>query len=296
MPRGLAAKTQALIDAGTDVLAATRPATVRSVGYQLFIKGLIPDMSKSSVDRVGRALVTARERGLIPWSWVVDEHRAIEAVPSWSDPDAYAATVRRSYRKDWWADQPVRLLLVSEKGTLRGVLKPVLDAYGVGLLVVHGFASATVVHDLAADSVGDDRRLVALYVGDHDPSGRHMSDVDLPRRIACYGGRLAVRRLALTEEDVPGLPSFAAETKRGDPRHGWFVARFGQRCVELDAVNPNVLRERVRHAIEEHIDWGSWERASATEEAELASLTEVLGGWKALTVFSNKPQNTGMAP
>ena len=37
----------------------------------------------------------------------------------------------------------------SEKGTIRGVLKPVLDEYGVGFRVMHGFGSATEVHDVA---------------------------------------------------------------------------------------------------------------------------------------------------
>ena len=33
----------------------------------------------------------------------------------------------------------------SEKGTVRGVLQPVLDDYAVGFRVMHGFSSATTV-------------------------------------------------------------------------------------------------------------------------------------------------------
>src|SRR5512141_756086 len=94
--------------------------------------------------------------------------------------------VSRSYRRDFWNQQPKRVEVWSEKGTVRGVLQPVLDHYGVGFRVMHGFSGATSVYDIAQD--GDGRELVALYVGDFDPSGMFMSEDDLPKRIQKYGG------------------------------------------------------------------------------------------------------------
>ena len=43
---------------------------------------------------------------------------------------------------------------------------------------MHGFSSATTVHDIAEDD--DGRDLIVLYVGDFDPSGMFMSEEDLP--------------------------------------------------------------------------------------------------------------------
>ena len=51
---------------------------------------------------------------------------------------------------------------------------------------MHGFSSATIVHDISQDD--DGRPLIMLYVGDFDPSGMFMSEVDLPKRFAEYGG------------------------------------------------------------------------------------------------------------
>ena len=48
-------------------------------------------------------------------------------------------------------EQPVRVEVWSEKGTVRGVLAPILDEYGVGFRVMHGFSSATTVHDIAEE-------------------------------------------------------------------------------------------------------------------------------------------------
>ena len=40
---------------------------------------------------------------------------------------------------------------------MRGVLAPVLDEYAVGFRVMHGFSSATTIHDVAEDDDGRDR-------------------------------------------------------------------------------------------------------------------------------------------
>jgi len=69
---------------------------------------------------------------------------------------------------------------------VRGVLAPVLDEYAVGFRVMHGFASAIAVYDVAQDH--DGRDLIVLYVGDFDPSGLFMSEEDLPARLAKYDG------------------------------------------------------------------------------------------------------------
>jgi hypothetical protein len=46
-----------------------------------------------------------------------------------------------------------------------------------------------------------------------------MSEVDLPARFAKYDGdHIRLRRIALTVEQLHGLPSFPATDKRKDPR------------------------------------------------------------------------------
>ncbi|MDQ3692009.1 MAG: hypothetical protein M3464_00050, partial [Chloroflexota bacterium] len=244
-------------------------------------QNLIANMSKGETDKVSRALTLARERGWIAWEWIVDETRHVEQRPSWNDPTAFMEVVKRSYRKDWWEDQPARLLVVSEKATIGGVLRPVLHAYGVGFLVLHGFGSATALNNLADFSLEDDRPLSLLYVGDHDPSGRYMSDVDIPERLDRYGGAAALTRLAVTPVQIAAfaLPTFAAATKSKDARYRWFLDEHGATCCELDALNPNVLRRTVEVAIGDVIDWPRWRRAETVEQAELRSLADFLTGW-----------------
>jgi hypothetical protein len=277
--RGMAQASLDMIAAMRDIAEEVRPVTGRGIGYKLFTRGLIPSMSTNNMQKIYRLLRVAREQGTIPWDWIVDETRELERVSVWSGPAEYARAVATSYRRDFWDQQPCRVEVWSEKGTVRGVLKPVLDQYAVGFRVQHGFSSATAVHDVAGDT--DGRPLVVLYVGDYDPSGMYMSEHDLPQRLREYGGdHVRFRRIALTPEQVRGLPSFAADDKRKDPRHSWFKQHHGSECWELDAMDPRDLRECVEDAIEELIEPVAWARCETVNAAELESLRDILVMWK----------------
>jgi hypothetical protein len=276
--RGRAQRSLDLIEAMHDAAQSAEPITGRGIGYKLFTLGLIPSMARSEMQRVYRLLKEAREEGIIPWEWIVDETRELERVSTWADPAAYARAVTRSYRRDFWLQQPVRCEIWSEKGTVRGVLGPVLDKYGVGFRVMHGFSSATAVNDVAGDT--DGRDLIVLYVGDLDPSGMYMSEEDLPERLSRYDGdHVSVRRIALTRNHVRRLPSFPATDKKKDPRYRWFVANYGTQCWELDAMDPNDLRAVVEKEIEKLIEPVAWQRCEVVNRAERESLKSILGEW-----------------
>src|SRR5215470_4123572 len=227
--RGMAKASLDLIDTMFAIAEKTQPITGRGVGYKLFSKLLIPSMKRKEMQRVYRLLKQGREHDIIPWEWIVDETRYLEKSATWDNPDQYMRSLERGYRKEFWDQQPVRCEVVSEKGAVRGVLAPVLDKYGVGFRVMHGFTSATTAYDLSQDD--DGRDLILLYVGDFDPSGMFMSEEDLPDRLEKYEGHhVEVRRIATTREQVRGLPSFPASDKRKDPRYKWFVANYGHEC------------------------------------------------------------------
>jgi hypothetical protein len=262
----------------TAIIEAAQPITGRGVGYKLFVKKLIASMKTVDMKRVYRLLKEARERGLIPWHWIVDESRQLEKSASWNNPDEFAQTLINGYRREYWNQQPVRVEVWSEKGTVRGVLRPVLDEYGIGFRVVHGFASATIVHDIAEDD--DGRNLIVFYVGDWDPSGLCMSEHDLPERFKRYeGGHVILKRIALVQSQLSGLPSFPASDKAKDSRYSWFTRNYGQECWELDALDPNVLRQCVREQIEAQIERDAWERCKNTERAEHKSLLSIMKNW-----------------
>jgi hypothetical protein len=187
----------------------------------------------------------------------------------------------RGYRRNNWQNQPVIVEVWSEKSTVQGVLAPVLDELGVTFRIMKGFGSFTAVMQAAADDSDNvEQATVALYIGDWDPSGLYMSEVDLPERLERYGGQQVLERIAIVQADTARLPHFDAETKAGDARYRWFVERYGRRCWELDAMNPVELRDRVRTEIESYIDDTLWNRALEIEAAEVESMQDFHKAWQ----------------
>lgn len=78
--RGKSRASIAIIEASIRILAEIQPASVRAVCYRLFTEGLIESMAKGKTNKVSRLLVDAREDGLVPWDWIVDETREAERI------------------------------------------------------------------------------------------------------------------------------------------------------------------------------------------------------------------------
>jgi hypothetical protein len=89
----------------------------------------------------------------------------------------------------------------------------------------------------------------------------------------------AVRRIAPTREQCESLPSFPASDKRKDPRYPWFVANHGKRCWELDALDPNELRDLVEQEIKSLIEPIAWARCETVNSAERESLRYYATSW-----------------
>ena len=280
--RGKSHASLLLIEASYQILKEIEPASVRAVCYRLFTMGIIPNMSKGSTGKVSKQLVYARENGIIPWEWIVDETRAAEKIKAWTDTDSIIRAAVNGYRRDYWQEQPYRIEIWSEKGTVRGTLAPILDEYGVTFRAMHGYSSATVINSIAEESNMSSKPLIAFYCGDFDPSGKHMSDIDLPDRLERYGAEITIQRIALLEADVfdGNLPSFKADTKTGDSRYQWFVNNFGHNCWELDAMSPVTLRECVESSILSKLDSEAWNRAVDIEQVQKISMQQFHESWK----------------
>jgi hypothetical protein len=104
--RGLNKATIRLIEAMKKIAEETKPITGRGIGYKLFAAGLIDGMNKKTMNTVYRGLKVARERGDIPWHWIIDETREPEVVPAWENPQELADGF--FYRRDLWQSSPTR--------------------------------------------------------------------------------------------------------------------------------------------------------------------------------------------
>ena len=288
MGRGVSDNTRKIVDAVIGYAVENAPVTIRGCCYHLFTKGLIADMSKSATGAVSKILVDAREKGWIDWEVFVDENRELEDPRGWTGLEAFGKYVEGVYRKNPWADQPYHVELWTEKGTVRGLLQGIREDYQLPLRVMHGYTSATCVKEITKvldDCYYEDKKYVALYAGDWDPSGLDMSERDLPQRLERYsGGRdFTLKRIALTRADIAsGLPSFPLESKSADTRFKWYRDNYHKsQCWELDAMNPRDLRTRLKEELDVLIDWDAWKATEAAEKEEREILEAALSYMKA---------------
>jgi hypothetical protein len=300
--RGRAAETTALIDAIVAIAREIAPCSVRALAYQLFNRRLIPSMERKHTKRVSELCVIAREEDLLEWELITDATRAEEKVATWADPAAFARAVQHSYRRNKWAEQPTHVSVWSEKATVAGTIQSVLERFEVPLVILHGWSGATPIHDAASANLGRRQRTVILYIGDYDPSGMFMSEMDLPKRLARYSSnapadkdvdiawarralaemQMEIRRIALTKADTVALgpaTRFPAASKQSDSRYAWFIKNHGRGCWELDALSPATLRERLEEEILAELDRDAWDRYVRVEELEREAIAATCRAW-----------------
>ena len=87
----------------------------------------------------------------------------------------------------------------------------------------------------------------------------------------------------MTREQVTAdreLPSFPATDKKDDPRFKWFVTNHGNDCWEIDAMDPNALRDCLEKAVVDLIEPVAWQRCEDINRAEQESLKGILANWQ----------------
>jgi hypothetical protein len=158
-----------MIDRAVEILAAENPMTIRQLFYRLVSDETIQNM-QLDYQRVSRLMAKARREDRCPYEYIVDRSRPIYEPNVWRDAAGYARSVKRGYRKDYWAMQPNYVEIWSEKDSVVGSIQDLTDELGVIVRVGRGFQSVTRVNDIAEhlNNIDKDRKTV-LYLGDWVP-------------------------------------------------------------------------------------------------------------------------------
>jgi hypothetical protein len=268
-------KTSELIEQAREILEASLTAmTVRQCFYQLVVRQFIEN-SKSSYRRLVHALAEGRKQGLIRWDRIEDRLRRPRRVSMWDDVPDFADTVVRAYRRNLRAAQSTYLHVWLEKDALSGMFEDELDAYGVTLNVGRGYDGWSSIYEAAMWFRKVQKPIKILYFGDFDPSGEHMPH-SLEERLGFFGVEADIQRVAILKEDIKLYnlpPDFA---KPSDTRSASFVSRYGDQAVELDALPPDVLRDRLIEAVERNLDLEQLSRIRELEERERQRVARAL--------------------
>ena len=283
-------KTLDLIEQANSILEeySRYSVTVRTLFYQFVARTLIENSMKQ-YKRVQRTIGKARLAGLIDWDAIEDRVRNLERLATWGDPGEILWSAAGSYRRDLWATQPVRPEVWIEKNALAGVIDSICRELRVPYLPCVGYLSTTEAwqagHRRFRKYRADGQRPLIIHLGDHDPSGLHMTQ-DIERRAEMFAGeKVEVIRIALNMDQVEQYdlpPNFAKESDR---RYPAYRRRFGSECWELDALAPDVMEDLVREAILGVRDEGAWQAALEEESAERTALELISGRCDELVTY-----------
>ena len=275
---------EALREALFEIVAENQPVTVRGAFYLATSRGVIPKTENEGYRPVQRELLKMRREGVIPWGWITDGSRTRFGHRRYGGLDSYARQVAANYRRDYWHDSDEYVEIWLEKEALRGVISPVvIEEFGLDLYVTKGQPSVSYLYDAAEDIISDGRPTYLYVLADWDPGGLRIFDRIKQELIGFVGDAadIHVRRLALTpyQVDLYDLPTRPGKEK--DPNAADFARRYGDRCVELDAMPPNTLRGLVRECLEAHMDPEYLRRLKLAEQEErrgLRGLQDLLRG------------------
>ncbi len=259
--------------------------TLRQLYYQFVARGWIPNTERS-YKRLGSIVNKARLAGLIDWHHIVDRTRNLVELPHWSSPANIIQAVAAQYRIDRWDTQPTRVEVWVEKEALAAVVERVATTYDCPWFSCRGYVSQSEMWNAGQRIAGylrDDKNVVVLHLGDHDPSGIDMTR-DIEDRLAqfvagegYYSDDVEVRRIALNMDQVQQYDPPPNPTKLSDSRAGGYISEFGYESWELDALDPRTLNELIRDHIEGELDWDAW-NDSGQEIEDARNTLQALAG------------------
>ena len=260
--------TKAQVEARRDALLAIiengRPMTVRQVFYQATVQGLV-EKAETGYSKVQVDLTKLRRAGELPYDWLADNTRWQRKPRTFDSVEDALKQTAEFYRKSLWRDADTYVEIWLEKDALAGVIYPVTSLYDVPLMVARGYASLSFLHTAAEYINQLDVPACIYHLGDFDPSGVNAGEkIEETLRELAPDAEINFERLAVTREQIGEWNLPTRPTKKSDTR----AKGFGDISVELDAIDPNDLRDLVQMAIEQHLPEHQFEILKAAEESE----------------------------
>jgi hypothetical protein len=255
--------------------------TLRQLHYQFVARDLYTN-TKQNYKKLGEHMSSGRLAGLIDWDHMEDRLRELERSPRWDSPGQIIEAVSDQYQEDLWAGQRVRPEVWIEKDALAGVIEPICSELRVDYFACRGYVSQSAQFNAAKRFRmyrAASQEPIVFHLGDHDPSGIDMTRENEEKFFLLTGRRVKVVRLALNYDQVEQYnppPNFA---KIEDSRAAGYIEQFGTESWELDALDPEVLANLIRDAIEPLIDQDRWDEAKRDEDSNVELMKTVSNNW-----------------
>ncbi len=259
-----------------------KPLTLRQVYYQLVSKGFIEN-KKSEYGMLSNLLKWARIDGSISWDDIEDRIRVFHNLKMWEDKQFFITeelnNFLNGYNRNILQSQRKYIETWIEKDALSSLFNRVCLSYGIPVVVCRGFSSVSFLNEFRERLWNhSDKEWIMLYFGDFDPSGVEMlnamketleGELDMPG--------ITFKRIALTKNDIfeYRLPHNPDALKKTDTRAKKHLENYGELAVELDALRPDILTEKIEMAIQNELDMTALNEEVRTYQDELDKLNKM---------------------
>ena len=220
-----------------------------------------------------------RLTGLIDWDAIIDRTRNLQSNNHWNSPAEIIEIAANTYQIDKWDNQPNRVEVWIEKDALIGVIENICSRLDVSYFSCRGYTSQSEMWSAAMRlkqycEAGQD--VTILHLGDHDPSGIDMSR-NIEERLNMFMHPYCINfdRLALNYDQLKKYNPPPNPAKFTDPRAKDYVAEYGRKSWELDALNPKVMEDLIKDNVVALRDEKLWLKAMKAERKDVRKLTKI---------------------
>lgn len=270
--------------------------TVRQIYYQFIGHNLFPDDRRWSwtgsrwvrnpkgtknadpnYKHLQVAISKGRLAGLVDWEAIEDRTRRLVQNAHWTSGYHIINDDVNQYAINKWLDQDYAPEVWVEKEALIGVVESACAELDVPYFACRGYVSQSAQWRAGIRlSDNPDRESIVFHLGDHDPSGIHMTE-DNEERLRLFGDPdIRVKRLALNWDQIEQYDPPPDPAKQTDSRFKRYVEDYGTDLSwELDALDPSVIVNLIRDAVLAIRDETRWKAAVKREERVKRALRKV---------------------
>ena len=102
---------------------------------------------------------------------------------------------------------------------------------------------------------------------------------DIQDRLELFGSTAVIHRIALVFDQIEQYNPPPNPAKTTDARYQSYADHFGEESWELDALEPRVIVDLIREAVEDRIDQDAWEEALERQKTGRDQLGKVSRRW-----------------
>jgi len=262
------------------------PLSDRKVFYRLLnIAGLLRNDSRRTrfgnsqacYDDVTDMVTRLRIDGTLPMECISDETRPVVQWDTHRSVGTFVAKEVKGlfagYYRDLLQSQPNHVELLVEKNTIASDLRGIAAKYTIPMTSGRGYSSLPPRYSMLERFRASGReKLVIIVVSDFDPEGEDIPNsfgISLRDDFGLSEEKLELIKATLTHEQVQTLDLHEGQfAKEESSRFPQFQEKYGDRCWELESMEPETLQEIVEDTIQAVLDMDAFNRELELQEAE----------------------------